>query len=415
MNTAWYLGIRNRVCGGAAVAARPSPQSAYNFQQSGVDAVVHGAMSDDLSREVHCILGMPVDALEMLAVVRRIEAAATSKTPFFISTPNLNFLVSSQSNPEFRETLLLSDLCSADGISIICIAWLIGIPINNRIAGCDIFDALKTQHDCAKPLKVFIFGGAEGVALAASRSLNAEPSGLCCVGAHYPGFGSVDEMSACDIIDSINSSGADLLVASLGAQKGQLWLQRNHHRLRVPVRTHLGALVNFEAGTLKRAPALVQKLGLEWLWRIKEEPHLWRRYWSDGRVLLHLLVTRVLPLAIWIRWLKLTSGRREQDLVITQHNGDESVTVSLAGSATAGHVDKIIAAFRDAIAVKKRIMIDFTDTRAIDARFLGLLLMIRKRLKDDGTGPVLIGLSPKLKRIFRLNGLEFLLSSDKAL
>jgi N-acetylglucosaminyldiphosphoundecaprenol N-acetyl-beta-D-mannosaminyltransferase len=90
------------------------------------------------------------------------------------------------------------------------------------------------------------------------------------------------------------------------------------------------------------------------------------------------------------------------------------VTVSLVGSATARYVDKIIAAFRDAIAVKKRIMIDFTNTRAIDARFLGLLLMIRKKLRDDGSGPVLIGLSPELRRIFRLNGLEFLLSSDKA-
>jgi N-acetylglucosaminyldiphosphoundecaprenol N-acetyl-beta-D-mannosaminyltransferase len=371
-------------------------------------------MSDDLSREVYCILGMPVDAVEMLAVVHHIEAAATSKTPFFISTPNLNFLVNSQSNPEFRETLLLSDLCSADGISIICIAWLIGIPINSRIAGCDVFDALKIQHDFVKPLKVFIFGGAEGVALAASRSLNAEPSGLCCVGVHYPGFGSIDEMSQRDIIDRINSSDADLLVASLGAQKGQLWLQRNHHRLRIPVRTHLGALVNFEAGTLKRAPGLVQRLCLEWLWRIKEEPYLWRRYWNDGRVLLRLLVTRILPLAIWTRWLKLKYGRRERDLVITQYHGDESVTVSLAGFATARYMDQIIAAFRDAIAVKKRIMIDFADTRAIDARFLGLLLMIRKKLKDDGTSLILIGLSRELRRIVRLNGLEFLLSSDKA-
>jgi N-acetylglucosaminyldiphosphoundecaprenol N-acetyl-beta-D-mannosaminyltransferase len=396
----------------AGDAARGSP---FTAGTEAVNATYRSRLgTDDLSRDVYCILGMPVDAVEMPSVVHRIEAAATGKTPFFISTPNLNFLVNSQLNPEFRETLLLSDLCSADGMSIICIAWLIGIPISNRIAGCDIFDALKTQHDLVKPLKVFIFGGAEGVALAASRSLNAEPSGLCCVGAHYPGFGSVDDMSQRDIIDGINSSDADLLVASLGAQKGQLWLQRNHHRLRVPVRTHLGALVNFEAGTLKRAPGLMQKLGLEWLWRIKEEPHLWRRYWSDGKVLLHLLVTRVLPLAIWTRWLKLKYVRRERDLVITQHHGNESVTVSLAGSATARYVDEIIAAFRAAIAVNKRIMIDFTNTRAIDARFLGLLLMMRKTLKDDGEGPVLIGLSPELRRIFRLNGLEFLLPTDKA-
>lgn len=369
-------------------------------------------MCDDLSRKVYCILGMPVDAVEMLSVVRHIESAAASKTPLFISTPNLNFLVNSQSSSDFRETLLLSDLCPADGMSIVLLAWLIGVPINNRVAGCDIFDELKVRRDPARPLKVFIFGGADGVAVAASRALNLEPSGLRCVGTLYPGFGSVDEMSRADIIDEINSSDADLLVASLGATKGQLWLQRNHHYLRVPVRTHLGALVNFEAGKLRRAPGFVQSLGLEWLWRIKEEPHLWRRYWNDGTVLLRLLVTRVLPLTMWTWWFKLRYAHHEQNLVVTQYDCEESITVSLAGSATARYVDTAIATFRDAIAMKKQITVDFSNTRAIDARFLGLLLMLRKKLKDAGAGPVVIGLSPGLRRIFCLNGLEFLLSTD---
>ena len=191
-------------------------------------------------------------------------------------------------------------------------------------------------------------------------------------------------MSRDDIIDKINSSDADFLVASLGAKKGQSWLQRNHHRLLIPVRAHLGAAINFQAGTVRRAPPIMRKFGLEWLWRIKEEPYLWRRYWNDGSVLLRLLLTRVLPLAVWTRWLQLKYGRYGQDLVISQTDGDESVTVSLSGPATAGHVDKVIPAFRDAIATRKRIMIDFSNTRAIDARFLGLLLMLRKKLKSSG-------------------------------
>jgi N-acetylglucosaminyldiphosphoundecaprenol N-acetyl-beta-D-mannosaminyltransferase len=401
------------VSGELAFDARPSPRSVNN-SQGGADAVVDRVMPDDLSREVYCILGMPIDAVEMLSVVRSVEAAAASKTPFFISTPNLNFLVSSQEDPEFRETLLLSDLCPADGMSIVWVARLIGIPIKSRIAGCDIFETLKTKRNLATPLKVFVFGGAEGVARAASRVMNAERSGLYCVGALYPGFGSLDEMSGCETIEEINSSGADLLVASLGAKKGQLWLQRNHVRLRVPVRAHLGALVNFEAGALKRAPTFLQRWNLEWLWRIKEEPHLWRRYWHDGGVLVRLLVARVLPFAIWTWWLSVKYGNRERDLTISQHQSGESVTVSLAGAATVRYVDKVIAVFRDAIAAKKRIIIDFSNTRVIDARFLGLLLMIRKMAKNNGTSAILIGLSPALRRIFRLNGLEFLLSPEEA-
>ena len=371
--------------------------------------VVNGATLDDLSREVYCILGIPVDAIEMPAVLRRIETAAASRVPFLISTPNLNFLVNSQSDLDFRESLLLSDLCPADGMPIVWIARLIGVPIKHRIAGSDFFDKLKAEYNSAKPLKVFLFGGAEGVAATASRALNARPGGLYCVGSLCPGFGSIEEMSRHDIIDHINSSNADFLAVSLGAKKGQSWLMRNHHRLLIPIRAHLGASINFQAGTLRRAPPIMREFGLEWLWRIKEEPYLWRRYWNDGSVLLRLLLTRVLPLAIWTWWLQLKHKRHGQDLIITQALSHESVTVSLSGPATDRHVDRIITAFNDAIATKKPIVIDFSNTHVVDARFLGLLLMLRKKVKGSGANPIFAGLSPGLKGVFRLSGLGFLL------
>ena len=129
------------------------------------------------------------------------------------------------------------------------------------------------------------------------------------------------------IIDKVNASEADFLAVSLGARKGQLWLHRNHQRLTIPIRAHLGAVINFQAGTVKRAPTWLRAWGLEWLWRIKEEPHLWRRYAHDGWVLLRLIFTRVLPLAVANRWSRFKSQRWPQDLLIrTTHNHD-SVTI----------------------------------------------------------------------------------------
>jgi N-acetylglucosaminyldiphosphoundecaprenol N-acetyl-beta-D-mannosaminyltransferase len=372
------------------------------------------ALPDDLSREVYCVLGMPVDDIGMHAVLRRIKSAAATRTSFLISTPNLNFLVNSQSDCNFRESLLLSDLCTADGVAVTWIAWLAGIPIKNRIAGSDIFDALKAEYGSANPLQIFLFGGADGVAAGASRELNDQPRGVCCKGWLYPGFCSVEEMSRDDIIANINSSRADLLVASLGAQKGQLWLQRNHLRLSIPVRAHLGAALNFQAGTIRRAPLTMRKLGLEWMWRIKEEPYLWRRYWNDGTVLLRLLFTHVLPFAFWMWWLGLIYGRSE-DLTIGKAYGRDTVTLSLAGRADARQVDKAIPAFREAIATKKQVTLDFSNTRTIDARFLGLLLMFKKKLKNSVAGPIFVGLSPGLKALFRLNGIDFKSSSDECI
>jgi N-acetylglucosaminyldiphosphoundecaprenol N-acetyl-beta-D-mannosaminyltransferase len=375
-----------------------------------IDKVRSAPRADDLAREVYCILGTPVDAIEMPAVLQRIKAAVASAAAFTISTPNLNFLVNSQSDREFRETLLLSDLSPTDGMPIVWIAQLMGIPIKHRISGSDIFEALKAPDGTGRPLKVFLFGGAEGVAAAASKALNVEPSGLACVGTMCPGFGTVDEMSRDEVIQEINSSRADFLVAALGAKKGQLWLQRNHHRLRIPIRAHLGATINFQAGTIKRAPRMLRKLGLEWLWRIKEEPHLWQRYWHDGIVLLHELVTCVLPLALWTRWQRLRWHPARHNLFIQQVQDDESVTLALFGAATARHVHKAISCFRDALVAGKKITVDLSHTRLVDARFLGLLLMLRKRLKEQQLGLELAGVSSRLERWFHLNGVGFLLS-----
>ena len=217
------------------------------YDSTGNDLVVTGDIPDDLSRDAYCVLGMPIDVLDMSSALRDIETAAASKTRFLISTPNLHFLVKIQSDLDFRESLLLSDLCPADGMPVVRIARLLGIPIKDRVAGSDIFEALKAEHNSARPLRVFLFGGAEGVAAAASRALNARPSGLYCVGSFYPGYSSVEAMSHDDIIDEINSSDADLLIVSLGAKKGQSWLQRNHDRLLIPVRIYLGAVINFQA------------------------------------------------------------------------------------------------------------------------------------------------------------------------
>jgi N-acetylglucosaminyldiphosphoundecaprenol N-acetyl-beta-D-mannosaminyltransferase len=229
-----------------------------------------------------------------------------------------------------------------------------------------------------------------------------------------PGFGTVDEMSGNNIIDMVNSSHADFLAVSLGAKKGQLWLRRNHEHLTIPVRAHLGATINFQAGTIRRAPPSVRAWGLEWLWRIKEEPYLWRRYWNDGCVLLRLLLTRVLPLAIVNRWHRLRWQRQGQDLVIKIAQNHESVMISLCGVAVEQHVAKAMAYLREGLTGReKSIIIDLSATQAIDTRFFGLLLMLRKRLRGQGASLKFIGASRTIARLFDLNELGFLLASDQ--
>ena len=364
--------------------------------------------SDDFSRKVYCVLGIPIDAIDMTAALRTVKAAARGSEPFLLSTANLNFLVTSRSDSEFRESLLDSDLCTADGMPIVWIARLLGLPIKNRVSGSDLFEELRTAERGARPLTVFWFGGAAGVAAVAAEKINGKSAGLRCVGSIDPGFGTVAEMSRDALLNPVNASGADFLVVSLGAKKGQLWLQQNRDRLRSPVRAHLGTVVNFQAGTLRRAPRYLQAWGLEWLWRIKEEPYLWRRYWSDGCVLLALLMKRILPLTIAT---KLRPAACE-DLAISTEQSSDTFIIRLSGSATERHVDKAISCFRSAVASRNEITIDLSDTSTIDARFLGLLLLLRKQLKRQHGRLTFIGASRRIAKLFRYNELSFLLAAD---
>jgi N-acetylglucosaminyldiphosphoundecaprenol N-acetyl-beta-D-mannosaminyltransferase len=362
--------------------------------------------SDDLSREVYGVLGIPVDAVDLSDVVERIGVAIGHDRPFLISTPNLNFLVSSQVDPQFRQSLLRSDLCPVDGVPIVWIARLLGTPIRRRVAGSDILDSLKSEM--SPPAKVFLFGGPEGVAETASKAINAQSSGVACVGALYPGYCSVEEMSTNAIIDTINASGARFLVASLGAQKGQSWLLYNHHRLQIPVRSHLGATINFQAGHLKRAPLFVRRCGFEWLWRIKEEPYLWSRYLQDGGVLMGMMLTSVIPLALGTLWRRYR-GAENIGLTISRDDRGNAVKIALAGAATAGHASKAVSVFRDAIAQGGHLAIDISKLSHIDARFLGLLLMVRKQMYERGKVLEFSGVSAGMKKAFRLNRFGFLL------
>jgi N-acetylglucosaminyldiphosphoundecaprenol N-acetyl-beta-D-mannosaminyltransferase len=368
-------------------------------------------LPDDLSREVHCVLGMPIDAVDMRTALQRIRTAAEGETPFLVSTANLNFLVSSLRDGAFRDSLTLSDLCTADGFPIIWIARFLGIPLAERVAGSDLFDDLAAGPAEHK-LGVFFFGGSPGAADAARRKANAK-TGLKGVGAIYPGYGTVAELSSRLFIDAINASKAQFLVVALGAAKGQAWLTRNHERLRVPVRAHLGATINFQAGDVRRAPRPLRRGGLEWLWRIKEEPRLWRRYVADGRMLLRLLFTHVLPLARQLRRQRSDCGSASAFDVETLQ-GVQVVTLRLSGDATAQHIARAIVHFRNAINLRKnRLVVDLSRLDFIDTRFLGMLLMVRKQMNARGADLKLVGAAPGIEKMFRLNALGYLLSAGR--
>jgi N-acetylglucosaminyldiphosphoundecaprenol N-acetyl-beta-D-mannosaminyltransferase len=360
--------------------------------------------SNDLSRDVYCLQGIPIDAISMPAAVAGLIAAMEPERRLLLSTPNLNFLMRSQVNATMRESLRRSDLCPPDGVALLWLARLLSLPIRTRVAGSDLFEALVAERGCRSPVKVFFFGGAEGVAAAAARALNARQCGVTCVGWLNPGYGSVDQMSTSEIIDNINASGADFLVVALGAEKGQAWLHQNGSRLKIPVRSHLGATMAFQAGTVRRAPPLVRRLHLEWLWRIGQEPYLWTRYARDGAGFTRLVVVKVLPLVavgLWQRR-RMRSSRAEIHVL---EPGDGRAHVCLCGCVSGKQIDELRAEFCKAIHRSKDVVLDLSRVTYIDAQATGLLLMVRKHVLDRGGSLRIAAISPSCRIMLRLQGL----------
>jgi N-acetylglucosaminyldiphosphoundecaprenol N-acetyl-beta-D-mannosaminyltransferase len=363
------------------------------------------AMPPDFNREVHCLLGLPFDDVNMVGAEQRIRHAAANRSPCFLSTPNLNFLIAAQSDVAFRNSVINSDLSIADGMPLVWIARLLGIPIRVRVAGSALFDTLRNEF--GKPLSIFFFGGPDGAAEAACRRLNSEERGLTCAGFDSPGFGSIDEMSNEAIIQRINASNADFLVVSLGAKKGQAWIERNRRQISVPVISHLGAVVNFVAGTVKRAPAWMQNIGLEWLWRIKEDPLLWRRYLWDGLALLKLLAGRVLPYAWYLLHYKPDASQLAAAAIETTKDEDNYI-IHLRGAWTLRNIAPLRESFANAAAAEKNIRLDMSGVNYVDSAFLGLVMLLHGYQTQHRRQFNIVLLQDNVLQIFRYCCADFL-------
>jgi N-acetylglucosaminyldiphosphoundecaprenol N-acetyl-beta-D-mannosaminyltransferase len=364
----------------------------------------------DFNREVHCLLGLPLDAVDLPGAETRIRMAAERNARYFLSTPNVNFLVNSRTDEAFRRSVVNSDLSVADGMPLVWLAKLLGVPIRSRVAGSSLFEALRSRAD--KPLSVYFFGGPDGVAEAAARRLDLGGNGLICVGYASPGFGSVEEMSAEAYIAHINAAKPDLLVVSLGARKGQAWIERNRARLEVPVVSHLGAVLHFAAGSVKRAPRWMQAAGLEWLWRIKEQPVLWWRYLGDGFALLRLFATRALPYA-WYQRRQLAAAQLGPARIEVREEA-QSTVLRLRGPWSGANLARLRRAFRHAVRAGKHVRLEMGAVTHVDSAFVGLTMLLEAHQRNLGRQFRIASLAKAARRVFDYCCAEYLYAGAAA-
>lgn len=361
----------------------------------------------DFYRHVYCVMGLPFDAHTLVSARQGLVDSVSQRKRCVIVTPNVNFISGCRSDSTFRDLLLKSDMSLVDGMPIYLVARLLALPIPERVSGAGMFESLA-ERQTENPIAVYLFGEAPGIAKSASEEIQINATGITSAGWFEPTFASVETLSEAKIVDEINASHADFLVIALGAQKGQRWIDLNAPRLNTPAICHLGAVIKMTAGVIRRAPPWVQKLGLEWLWRIKEEPALWNRYWRDATVLSKLLCTRVIPY-IGFRGFRKFSGDRGAPARFASEPSSSGLMLKLIGDWHEADSEVLRIAFTQMATAGDDVELDLSHLTYMDSAIVGLLMLLRGHCLRSGAKMQVRGVSACARRILRYMCAEYLL------
>lgn len=212
------------------------------------------------------ILGVRFDDLTQQEAAQRGRQLLEEDKFHYVVTPNPEFLLAAEKDPEFRRVLNAADLVLPDGIGVVYSAKILGTPLKERVPGIEFAEAmLSALNDMGG--RLYLLGAKPGVAEEAGRRICARYPALVLCGTHDGYF--KDEQA---ILPEIAAAKPDLLFVCLGAPKQEKWMARWGQHTGAKLAIGLGGCLDVFAGNVQRAPERWQKMGLEWAYRLKKEP-----------------------------------------------------------------------------------------------------------------------------------------------
>ncbi len=207
-----------------------------------------------------------------------VDWASQSNQKYYVSACTVYGLMKSQENHNILEAFNGADMVIADGMPIRWLQRVSGFQNAERVYGPDLLLGVckATQQ---RPIRHFFWGGLPDVADQLAAQLHQQFSGLQIAGVHSPPVEELPSEPHKEVVAHLNASQADIVWVGLGSPKQDLWMQLYRPHLEAPVLIGVGAAFDFLSGNKRQAPRIVQRLGLEWLFRLLQEPRrLWKRY-----------------------------------------------------------------------------------------------------------------------------------------
>ncbi|MCD5407253.1 MAG: WecB/TagA/CpsF family glycosyltransferase [Desulfotomaculum sp.] len=219
------------------------------------------------------LLGAYIDALNMDETVERVAGFVQSGRLHRVITLNPEYLYQAQSRQKLLALTNSADLVTPDGTGIVWGCKMAGQPVDERVTGIDLMLYLCARGNYLG-WRVFLLGAAPGVAQQAAEKLKQQYPGLVIAGTHH-GYFTGNESER--IVEEIRKSNSQLLFVALGAPKQEQWIAQHQSRTGVPVAVGVGGSFDVISGRAQRAPEWVQRLKVEWLYRLAKDPARWKR------------------------------------------------------------------------------------------------------------------------------------------
>lgn len=239
------------------------------------------------------VMGVPVDCITEAGAVALSLQAITQRRQLRIVPINAAQTILAHENREFRETIQQFELALADGKAVAWGAkWWLRLPVPEQV-GVPPFVHQLLPAAAARGARVFLFGATDDVVQATAAQCVALWPDLAIAGVRHGYFSAQEEG---DVVAQINASGADILLVALPSPMKEFWVARQSAALQPPVIVGVGGLFDVMAGKVKAAPEPIRQVGLEWAFRMLQEPgRLWKRYMTTTPLYVYRLLTHYDP------------------------------------------------------------------------------------------------------------------------
>lgn len=237
------------------------------------------------------MFGVSFDNYDFDDLLLFLDRSISERRPAYLLTCNVDHLVKLQQDDEFRRIYTKADAVVADGMPVLWASKLLRRPLKHKVSGSDLFDRLGKQL-AERQYRLFFLGASDGIAAEAARRLRERYPMIRIVGCYSPSYGfESNELENVHIVNILREAAPDILFVGVGAPKQEKWIYKYYQSYRIPISIGVGATFDFLSGNVKRAPRLLQRVGLEWFWRLCQEPRrLWRRYLVEDMLFVKMLL-----------------------------------------------------------------------------------------------------------------------------